>query len=71
MTFTLLYFRLFQAVECGRKGLEGCSLVWLHVYVGAAWILGCVCFGVLVVQKSPDCRVSKQYLTQVKLLDKY
>ncbi|CAG7677963.1 unnamed protein product, partial [Allacma fusca] len=30
-----------------------------------AWMLGCLICGILIVQKSKDCRVSKQYLCQV------
>ena len=36
----------------------------LQVYLGLAWALGCLVFGLMVVRKSQECSVSRQYLTQ-------
>ena len=36
----------------------------LQVYLGLAWALGCLVFGLMVVRKSRECSVSRQYLTQ-------
>ena len=36
----------------------------LQVMLGLAWTLGCLVFGLMVVRKSRECSVSRQYLTQ-------
>ena len=36
----------------------------LQVMLGLAWTLGCLVFGLMVVRKSQECSVSRQYLTQ-------
>ncbi|XP_011868647.1 PREDICTED: uncharacterized protein LOC105562418 isoform X2 [Vollenhovia emeryi] len=36
----------------------------LQAYLGLAWTLGCVAFGLLVVHRSVECRIARQYLTQ-------
>ena len=41
------------------------NLVLLHIYVGVAWMVGCFLFGLIVIQKNQECRVSQQYLCQV------
>jgi len=51
-------------MECGDE-MDSFSFTLLHVYLGAAWVIGCCLFGLIVVQKNNDCRVSKQYLCQV------
>ncbi|ODM97613.1 Monocarboxylate transporter 10 [Orchesella cincta] len=53
---------LSLAVQCSSQGFEDCSLLLLHIYIGTSWVIGCLTLGLIVVQKSQDCRVSKQYL---------
>ena len=35
-----------------------------QVYLGLAWSLGCLVFGLLVVRRGAECSVSRHYLTQ-------
>jgi len=56
-----------QVVECYNEGMDYDSIVLLNIYLGIAWILGCLMFGLIVVQKNQECRVSKQYLCQVNI----
>ena len=44
------------------------ELLNLQAYLGAAWALGCLLFGAVVVNKSKECSISKQYLCQASLL---
>ncbi|CAL8110048.1 unnamed protein product [Orchesella dallaii] len=56
---------LYQlSTECGAE-MDPFSSTLLHMYLGAAWVIGCCLFGLIVVQKNQECRVSKQYLCQV------
>lgn len=41
--------------------------ILLQSYMGLAWILGCVIFGLLVVCNSVECRIARQYLCQVSI----
>ncbi|XP_077258732.1 uncharacterized protein LOC143895487 isoform X2 [Temnothorax americanus] len=54
-------FYLAHQVE--EEGL-GDTVVLLQAYLGLAWTLGCVAFGLLVVHRSVECRIARQYLTQ-------
>ncbi|KAL6447536.1 hypothetical protein ACFW04_000030 [Cataglyphis niger] len=54
-------FYLAHQVE--EEGL-GDAVVLLQAYLGLAWTLGCVAFGLLVVHRSVECRIARQYLTQ-------
>lgn len=38
----------------------------VYVYIGAGWIIGCIVFGILAIQRNEECRISKFYLCQVK-----
>ena len=40
----------------------------LQIYLGAAWCVGCAVFGLMVVRKSQECNVSRQYLTQAAVI---
>ncbi|XP_044006765.1 monocarboxylate transporter 2 isoform X4 [Aphidius gifuensis] len=57
---TPIFYLAHQAEE---EGL-GDTVVVLQAYLGLAWTLGCVCFGLLVVHHSVECRIARQYLTQ-------
>jgi len=52
-----------QAHQAEEEGL-GDTVVLLQTYLGLAWTLGCVAFGLLVVHRSVECRIARQYLTQ-------
>lgn len=52
-----------QAHQVEEEGL-GDTVVLLQAYLGLAWTLGCVAFGLLVVHRSVECRIARQYLTQ-------
>ncbi|XP_048513586.1 monocarboxylate transporter 10-like isoform X3 [Athalia rosae] len=57
---TPIFYLAHQAEE---EGL-GDTVVLLQTYLGLAWTLGCVAFGLLVVHHSVECRIARQYLTQ-------
>lgn len=57
---TLFFVQAHQAEEDGLSE----AVVLLQVYLGLAWTLGCVAFGLLVVHRSVECRIARQYLTQ-------
>jgi hypothetical protein len=43
------------------------KVLMLQIYLGCAWILGCVIFGLLVVKNSVECRIARQYLCQTAM----
>lgn len=53
----------FKAHQAEEEGL-GDTVILLQAYLGLAWTLGCVAFGLLVVHRSVECRIARQYLTQ-------
>ncbi|XP_020279651.1 monocarboxylate transporter 12-like isoform X4 [Pseudomyrmex gracilis] len=57
---TPIFYLAHQAEEDGLSE----AVVLLQVYLGLAWTLGCVAFGLLVVHRSVECRIARQYLTQ-------
>lgn len=56
-------FFFFKAHQAEEEGL-GDTVILLQAYLGLAWTLGCVAFGLLVVHRSVECRIARQYLTQ-------
>lgn len=40
----------------------------LQTYMGIAWIIGAMAFGLLVTRNNADCRIGRQYLCQVSLI---
>lgn len=50
-----------QSVDFGEKMLT------LQVVLGIAWIIGTIFFGLLVIQRSHECRIARQYLCQASL----
>lgn len=44
-------------------GLSG-KIVILQAYLGIAWMLGAMLFGLLVIRNSTECRIGRQYLCQ-------
>lgn len=62
---TPLFYLAHQATE---EGLLENQVILLQTYLGLAWVAGCFLFGILVVQKSTDCRIGRQYLCQAAIL---
>ncbi len=54
-----------QAQQASSEGLGEGDVEQLQAYLGLAWVTGCCLFGSLVVQKSTECRIGRQYLCQV------
>ena len=40
----------------------------LQVYIGLAWAIGTLAFGLLLLSQSSECRIARQYLTQASLI---
>ena len=60
---------LLQAQQAHDDGIRGRSFLWLQLYMGFAWTLGCIFFGAIAANSSSyECRISKQYLCQAALL---
>ncbi|CAB3254769.1 unnamed protein product [Arctia plantaginis] len=57
---TPIFYLAYHAEE---EGL-GDTVELLQAYLGLAWAVGCAAFGLLVRQKSTECRIARQYLTQ-------
>ncbi|XP_071051673.1 monocarboxylate transporter 12-like isoform X3 [Onthophagus taurus] len=57
---TPLFYLAYQAEV---EGL-GDSTVFLQMYLGIAWTVGCVVFSTLVLHNSTECRIARQYLCQ-------
>eukprot|EP00095_Tigriopus_kingsejongensis_P005305 snap_masked-scaffold337_size202799-processed-gene-0.14 protein:Tk05305 transcript:snap_masked-scaffold337_size202799-processed-gene-0.14-mRNA-1 annotation:"low quality protein: monocarboxylate transporter 8-like" len=58
---------LYLVQQAYIEGIHGSSLLYLQAYLGLAWTCGCFVFGCLVVSKSKECSISKQYLCQTSL----
>ncbi|XP_059083393.1 monocarboxylate transporter 2-like isoform X1 [Tigriopus californicus] len=58
---------LYLVQQAYIEGIFGPSLIYLQAYLGLAWCCGCVVFGLVVVSKSKECSISKQYLCQTAL----
>uniref|UniRef100_A0A336KAV3 CSON006629 protein n=1 Tax=Culicoides sonorensis TaxID=179676 RepID=A0A336KAV3_CULSO len=53
----------YLAHQVTQEGLKD-NIIMLQTYLGLAWTLGCVLFGMLVVRNSTECRIARQYLCQ-------
>ncbi|KAJ6637004.1 Monocarboxylate transporter 12, partial [Pseudolycoriella hygida] len=62
-----LYTPLFYLPRNVYLDLNDDETVLLQSYMGMAWILGCLIFGLLVVCNSVECRIARQYLCQVSI----
>ena len=52
----------------GEKDLTKESIVQLQTFLGLAWALGSVAFGLVTVGQSAECRIARQYLTQASVI---
>lgn len=66
VVWSFKYFISLQAHQAEEEGL-GDTVILLQAYLGLAWTLGCVAFGLLVVHHSVECRIARQYLTQAAI----
>jgi len=55
------------STEGERRGHSPNEIVFLYTSLGLGWILGCSVFGLLVVRKSSECSIGRQYLCQSSL----
>lgn len=62
---TPLYYIVNQLTY---DGIRDKGLMMMLIYLAVAWTLGCCVFGCLVLQRSVECRIGRQYLCQVSLL---
>ncbi|XP_037779240.1 monocarboxylate transporter 2-like [Penaeus monodon] len=63
-----LYAPLFYLIlGAQREGLEDSALILLQTFLGFAYALGCIGFGLIVVKQSAQCMISRQYLCQASL----
>ncbi|XP_063706849.1 monocarboxylate transporter 12-like [Culicoides brevitarsis] len=53
----------YLAHQVTQEGLKD-NILLLQTYLGLAWCLGCLLFGMLVVRNSTECRIARQYLCQ-------
>ena len=61
-----VYFH-FQPQLAQSEGIESAALLNLQLYLGIAWVVGCVAFGSVIVNNSTECRIARQYLCQAAL----
>ena len=60
---------MLQASQASREdSVTKDSIVQLQVYIGLAWALGTLAFGLLLLSQSSECRIARQYLTQASLI---
>ena len=60
---------MLQASQASREdNITKDSIVQLQVYIGLAWALGTLAFGLLLLSQSSECRIARQYLTQASLI---
>ena len=48
-------------------GLDSGEAAELQVWLGVAWLAGCLVWGSLSIQRSRECHISRQYLCQACL----
>ncbi|QQP50299.1 Monocarboxylate transporter 10like, partial [Caligus rogercresseyi] len=48
-------------------GIRGHHLDLLQIYLGLAWMAGCMFVGAIILLSTKECRVPRQYLTQGSL----
>ncbi|RXG57937.1 Monocarboxylate transporter 10, partial [Armadillidium vulgare] len=58
---------IYLAHQAEEEGLSETGVLLLQTYLGLGWITGCCVFGFLVVQRSSECRVGRQYLCQAAM----
>ena len=61
---------MFLIHQAQLEGIHIKDGLRIQVYLGLAWVVGCVVFGLIIVNNSSsmDCKVSRQYLCQTAML---
>ena len=59
---------LFQVPMCLEEGLSSEVSIQLQTFLGVATALGSFLFGLIVLSRSQQCLISKQYLLQASML---
>jgi len=65
--FSPLFFLANQASDAEEKITKE-SVVQLQTFMGVAWFLGTLFFGLVLACQSAECRIARQYLTQASLV---
>ncbi|XP_063846304.1 monocarboxylate transporter 10-like isoform X2 [Scylla paramamosain] len=58
---------IYLAHQAEEQGLGDSSVLLLQTYLGLGWVIGVCAFGFVVLQKSTECRVGRQYLCQASM----
>lgn len=53
----------YMSYQAEIEGL-GDSIIFLQIYLGLAWTVGCLAFSMFVIHNSTECRIARQYLCQ-------
>ncbi|XP_073969876.1 monocarboxylate transporter 10 isoform X2 [Rhodnius prolixus] len=56
----------YLAHHAEEDGLADAVLLF-QIYLGLAWVFGCLIFGMLVIHNTAECRIARQYLCQVSI----
>ena len=63
------YSVYLQAKQGEDEGMDRtASVLRLQIFLGIAWCIGCLTFGLVIVNNSVECRIGRQYLCQASLL---
>lgn len=63
----ILFLPIIQILDAQTEGLEDSALILLQTFLGFAYALGCIGFGLIVVRQSAQCMISRQYLCQASM----
>ncbi|XP_076371803.1 monocarboxylate transporter 10-like isoform X2 [Tachypleus tridentatus] len=57
----------YMAIIADEEGLENSSVLILQAFLGLAFSVGCLVFGLLIVRNNPQCMIARQYLCQAAM----
>lgn len=58
---------VYLALHCKQEGLESSAILLLQTFIGFAFAVGTVGFGLIVVRQNDQCMIARQYLCQASL----
>ena len=58
----------FQFEQAVLEGEKKKNVEDLKLYLGLAWAVGSILFGLMVIRKSSECSIARQYLVQASLM---
>ena len=64
----VIHGEMLQVNQLQSDGIRDKSVMLIMIYFASAWTLGCCFFGCLVLQRSIECRIGRQYLCQASLV---